>query len=123
MTHLFDKPVWGLADVAAFFGESVATARKKIQARQRAGFPRPRAKVFPNEPYKWDAAEVRAWDARHRGDVPAAANDSDFDKGADPSSAAPHLPGNPCPVSRQTPGAGGFPPDHGAARARLLSRL
>ncbi|MEP3072849.1 hypothetical protein [Maricaulis sp.] len=118
MTDLFDKDVWRLADVAEFFGETVSTARRKIAARERAGFPRPRAKVLPNEPYKWDAAEVRAWDARTRGQVPDAANDS----GPEAPSAGPQqLPG--VPVSRQHLGAGGSPKDHGAARARLLARL
>lgn len=120
MTPLHQKEIFTLADVAAFFGETVATARKKIAARARAGFPAPRAKVFPNEPYKWDAAEVRAWDYRNRGQVCAPANEN-APLSSSPGGSTPA--GSPVPAGATGAGGGGCVVDRSIARARLLGRL
>lgn len=67
--------IWTLKDIAQAFGETVATARAKMQARARAGFPEPLPRLFPNERYKWPATECRAWIEARRSGVPLAAND------------------------------------------------
>jgi predicted DNA-binding transcriptional regulator AlpA len=107
-----------LADIADMFGESVATARRKIAARARAGFPKPLPKVFPTEPYKWPAPEVAAWLHQQRSGAPAAANDT----GPASSPIGPDC--RHIPVSPAAPGpGGGVPVDIAAARARLLGSL
>ena len=117
MSDLCSKSVWTLADVAAYFGESIATARRKIAARRRAGFPAARPKVTPHEPYKWSGADVMAWAERAGGQVPSPANDT----GRPPVSAT--TPPRPLRGGGATGAVSGGPVDRSADRSDLLGRL